>query len=442
MSIRSESSATCSNSSHWSTALPLTPNYFPDPNEIPLPLPTRSAGGKYAGEEEEAGRMEVMVSEVGVDVDATPKRARRPHTPTPAPVPAPIDSSSSPSPYDVSTPSPSPSPSIQHYSSVLRETMRKHYDEAYKRMTTSGGKGMMAVDLSWDDEDPIDRHVRMAAYKQQAEAKRQAAAAEAARASLPQMDTDPMLGKPGPSSSRLDHGLPPARPTLLDFRGFSHLSDRSASAANDDTPGSIASEASFEAGSTEDWADMYGAMTPGVASVNTGNADRSRSSDLIATRMSLASISTDSTITSQSTASVPAPMPLPHAQNHDQNLGYAQPAAAGTFQPLPTPLPCSALASGYFAIPTQTVPAPISRPYGKRPTIGTRQRSRNHPYAHAVERQKELSSQSQSQSREEVPPVPTPSPGVEELYPERSESEMMVLRAGLRSQRTRVGSRL
>lgn len=371
--------------------------------------------------------MEVMVSEV--DVDATPTRARRPHTPTPAPAPAPIDSSSSPSPYDVSTPSPSPSPSIQHYSSVLRETMRKHYDEAYKRMTTSGGKGMMAVDLSWDDEDPIDRHVRMAAYKQQAEAKRQAAAAEAsasamARASLPPMDTDPMLGKAGPSSSRLDHGLPPARPTLLDFRGFSHLSDHSVSAANDDTPGSIASEASFEAASTEDWADMYGAMTPGVV---TGNADRSRSSDLIATRMSLASISTDSTITSHSTATVP--MPLHHTQSHDQGLGYAQ--------PLPTPLPCSALASGYFAIPTQTLPAPISRPYGKRPTLGTRQRSRNHPYAHAVERQKEL-------SREEVPPIPIPdpSPGVEELYPERSESEMMVLRAGLRSQRTRVGSRL
>lgn len=376
--------------------------------------------------------MEFIDDASGSEVE-TPTRTADRHRTSRSPTRQRADSSSSP--FDLATPS--RSPSIHQYSSALRETMRKRYDEAFRQMTNGDGK--IVMDLSWEDEDPIDQHVRMTRIKAEADANMKAKAAEA-KAQPPidgiPLDSNPMLGKAGPSSATLDEGLPPPRPTLLDFRGYSHLNSSSlgSRSSDDDTPGSFCSEASFEAGSREDWVDMYGrsqsaddSVIPTRATVPPP-ATAPLESPSIIVRLSRASISTactTETASSQSTILAP-PAVTP-------GLAYLQPESSPShlFQPLPTPAPMSSLATGYFAIPTQTAPAPISRSYPKRPTMGTRQRSRNHPYANALEKQKELSSADVRQLT-----------GGEEEYPERSESELLVLRAGLRSQRSRAAGRV
>ena len=319
--------------------------------------------------------------------------------------------------------------------------MRKRYDEAYKRMAIGDGK--MALDLSWEDEDPIDSYVKMTNRKSELDAKAKAKTRKERKdtdAGLPSGQMT-MLGKAGSSSNKHDDGLPPARPTLLDFRGNSHLTPGCRS--GDTTPGSICSEASFEGYSREDWVDMYGrsrssdnsqAVSPLVANVPLDSPN-------ISFRMSMASISTfesSSSSSSQATVLPPRTTTAPATGRcHAQAQAYSQPVVPSPshlFAPLPTPAPLSALATGYFAIPTQTAPAPVSRAYPLRPTIGTRQRSRNHPYANALDIKRDLS------NTEVRPPVPSPS-GMGD-YPERSESEMMVIRAGLRSQRTRAGTRV
>lgn len=421
MSTRSVSSGTCSNSSHWSTSAPLTPNYFPDPLENPIPQIKPGVSALALEYDDDAE--EIMQDDVA-DVTATPTRRTDRHRSSRSPTRDPASASTSP--FDLATPT--RSPSIHQYSSALRETMRKRYDEAFKRMTNGDGK--MVEDLSWEDEDPIERHVRMTSIRADAEAKVKAARAESSARGFP-LDLDPMLGRAGPSSEKLDDGLPPPRPTLLDFRGFSHLNT---GRSDDDTPGSMCSESSFEGGSREDWVDMYGrSQSADKSTLATVPPPLSAPLDSpsIIVRLSRASISTNCTTdtsSSQSTIMAARSALTP-------GLAYLQPdhSPSHLFQPLPTPAPMSSLATGYFAIPTQTVPAPVSRSYPKRPTMGTRQRSRNHPYANALEKQKELSST-------DVRLITGTS--AEEEYPERSESELLVLRAGLRSQRSRAAGRV
>lgn len=444
LSVRSvsSSSGTCSTSSHMSTPVPLTPNYFPNVDDHPLPdhkpTVTKSQPQIYAhssisdSEDEGQGRVEYMDGAK----EATPTRRSVRRGPTP-PTRSSYDEGSSP--FDVATP-----PSIQSYSSAIRETMRKRYDEAFKRM--ANGDGKMALDLSWDDEDPIDRHVRMVSGKSEAEAKAKVNAKRDTDAGLPSSSGPVMLARAGSSSTPHDDGLPPARPTLLNFRTGSHLTQGCGS--GDNTPGSICSEASFDGYSRDDWVDMYGRSRSSENSQVTSPlvTGRPLESPNISFRMSMASISTfGSTSTSSSQATV---LPPPTTASTTSTIAaagrcgtqaqvyanaYSQPtnpSPSHLFAPLPTPAPLSAQATGYFAIPTQTAPAPISRTYPLRPTIGTRQRSRNHPYANALERQRDLS------NTDVRPPVPSPS-GMGE-YPDRSESELMVIRAGLRSQRTRA----
>ena len=475
-----------------STPAPLTPNYFPNVYDHPLPdykpttTYTYASNSNYeahtraqTGESEDEGQGDIEYMDSAKDATPTRRssnRRNRDRGPTPTSPSRSRSRSScdgeSSSPFDVATP-----PSIQSYSSAIRETMRKRYEEAYKRM--ANGDGKMALDLSWEDEDPIDRHVRMISRKSDLEAKARAkvdangdgeangnangngngGVKRVIDAGLPSEEMS-MLGKAGSSSTTHDDGLPPARPTLLNFRSTSHLTQESRS--EDNTPGSTYSESSFEGYSREAWVDMYGRSRSSENSNAASPLVESRplESPNISFRMSIASIGTfgsNSSSSSQATVQPPritttsattgpyTAQAQTQAQSQSQTPAQAlaaahaysqptHPSPSHLFAPLPTPAPLSALATGYFAIPTQTAPAPISRTYPLRPTIGTRQRSRNHPYANALEKQRD---QSNSDVR---PPVPSPS-GLGE-YSGRSESELMVIRAGLRSQRTRAGTRV
>jgi len=426
MSMSSESSATsgtCSNSSHWSTPAPITPGYFPDVNENPLPTQSNTTNQK------QEAKPKCAATPTRASVHA--ERMARIHAETTA-------SSSSSETHDKS------SPSIHQYSSALRLTMRKRYDEARRKMSEDEGKVVM--DFSWDDEDPIDRHVELIKAKAEWQEKRDAEQAQASTSNArpnirplssevsPKTVPKVMLGRPGIATASLDDGLPPPRPALLDFRSLSHLHS-SYYGSDAGTPGSVCSTGSFEAGSSEDWLDMYGRSKSGdVLRTHSLPLD----SPTIINRMSQATIASDTssdTISSSSTIIVNRSSTAPSTAIGHIHV-YAQSCPNPTeptslFQPLPTPAPSSSMANGYFAIPTKSAPAPTSRAYPMRPTIGVRQKSRSHPYAPAANRQRGLST---DLLRVDLTPD-------EADYSGRTDSEQMILRAGLRSQRTRTVNR-
>jgi hypothetical protein len=427
MSISSESSATsgtCSNSSHWSTPAPITPGYFPDINENPLPAHSNT-------NQKQAPNAKCAATPTRVSVHA--ERMARLHAEATA------SSSSSGDAHDKS------SPSIHQYSSALRLTMRKRYEEARRKMSQDEGKVVM--DFSWDDEDPIDRHVELIKAKAEWQEKRDAekigSSSSNTRPNIrptssevsPKTVTNIMLGRPELATTSHDDGLPPPRPTLLDFRSLSHLHSSYYGSDGGDTPGSVCSTGSFEAGSSEDWLDMYGRTKSGdVLRTHSLPLD----SPTIINRMSQATITSDAssdTITSSNTVIVNRSSTAPSSAMPHIHV-YAQPCPNPTesgslFQPLPTPAPSSSMANGYFAIPTKSAPAPTSRAYPMRPTIGVRQKSRSHPYATTANRQRGIST---DLLRVDLTPD-------EPDYSGRTDSEQMILRAGLRSQRTRTVNR-
>ena len=321
----------------------------------------------------------------------------------------------------------SSSPSLHEYSSALRMTMRKRYLEAYRKMNQDEGKVVM--DFSWEDEDPIDRHIELLKAKAEWQEKRNMEQGHTTnpKEASPKEEINVMLGRPGLG----DEGLPPARPTLLDFRGFSHLSNRSSYRdipEDAETPGSVCSTGSFDIGTSEDWIDMYGRSKSDLLS----NRSLPLDSPSIINRMSQATISSEAssdTITSRDTIIVHRSSTAPSsAVGHLQTYPQPEFNNLNLFQPLPTPAPSSSMASGYFAIPTKSAPAPVSRHYPSRPSIGVRQKSRTHPYApNAAGRR----------GTGDLLRVETPNEG----DCGRTESETLVLRAGLRSQRTRTGAR-
>jgi hypothetical protein len=312
-------------------------------------------------------------------------------------------------------------------------TMRKRYLEAYRKMNEDEGKVVM--DFSWEDEDPIDRHIELLKAKAEWQEKRNMEQANAANPMESRMKVSPkpkpkeeinvMLGRPGLG----DEGLPPARPMLLDFRGFSHLSNRSSYRdipEDGETPGSVCSTGSFDIGTTEDWIDMYGRSKSDLIS----NRSLPLDSPSIINRMSQATISSEAssdTITSRDTIIVHRSSTAPTAVGHLQTYPQPELNNPNLFQPLPTPAPSSSMASGYFAIPTKSAPAPVSRHYPSRPSIGVRQKSRTHPYAPTAAGRRGTG---------DLLRVETPDEDCG-----RTESETLVLRAGLRSQRTRTGAR-
>jgi hypothetical protein len=419
LSVSSQASATsgtCSSSSHWSTPAPITPGYFPNVNENPLP--TQSS----AGQKEVLGDYVATPTRASVMAEAAAYAHRR------------VASVGSTSSHGEE----SSSPSIHQYSSALRLTMRKRYDEARRKLSEDGDK--VIQDFSWEDEDPIDRHVKLAQAKAEWQAKRDAdqAIASGSRVPSPEVSraatTEIMLGRPGLAVASLDDGLPPVRPTLLDFRGFSHLLSSSyrGEAPDVDTPGSICSTGSFEGGSSEDWIDMYGRS-------RSGNILQSRSgtgSPTIINRMSQATISSEAstdTIMSNNTITASSSRPRSYASPSSTSCALPRSEMDTLFQPLPTPAPSSSMANGYFAIPTKSAPVPTSRSYPQRPTIGIRQKSRSHPYANVAGRQRTPSGDLLTNMSVRTP---------EEVdISGRTESETMILRAGLRSQRTRTVTR-
>ena len=408
MSVSSASSLTsgsCSSSSnsHWSS--PITPSYFPDVNQNPLP-----SNSAIKHQEDIPSKCAATPTKASV---AAAERFARIQAQS-------VGSLSSSDGHDSS------SPSLHEYSSALRMTMRKRYLEAYRKMNEDEGKVVM--DFSWEDEDPIDKHIELLKAKAEWQDKRNLEQGHAisTRETSPKQEINVMLGRPGLG----DEGLPPARPTLLDFRGFSHLSNRSSyrdSPEDGDTPGSVCSNGSFDIGSTEDWIDMYGRSKSDLLSTRSLPLD----SPSIINRMSQATISSEAssdTITSRDTIIAHRSSTAPTAVGHLQVYPQHEVNNLNLFQPLPTPAPSSSMASGYFAIPTKSAPAPVSRHYPSRPSIGVRQKSRTHPYApNAAGRR----------GTGDLLRVETPDEGD---YG-RTESETLVLRAGLRSQRTRTGAR-
>lgn len=430
MSVSSASSLTSgscasSSNSHWST--PITPDYFPDVRQNPLPT-------NQTKERQESDKCAATPTKASV---AAAERVARLQAES-------VGSLSSSDGHDSS------SPSLHEYSSALRSTMRKRYLEAYQKMNRDEGKVVM--DFSWEDEDPIDRHVELIKAKAEWQEKRNMEQANAnadadagqSRISLsPKEEVNVMLGRPGLG----DEGLPPARPTLLDFKGYSHLSNRSSYRdypEDGETPGSVCSSGSFEGGSSEDWIDMYGRSKSDLLS----NRSLPLDSPSIINRMSQATISSDAssdTITSRDTIIVHRSSTIPTAVGHLQTYPNQTQASTSTgtetnlFQPLPTPAPSSSMANGYFAIPTKSIPVAVNRsyPYPSRPTIGVRQKSRTHPYPAAGRRAISgdlLRIESQLQLAQVQTSTPDEDCG-------RTDSETMVLRAGLRSQRTRTVAR-
>jgi hypothetical protein len=199
--------------------------------------------------------------------------------------------------------------------------------------------GKVVMDFSWEDEDPIDRHVELIKAKAEWQEKRnmEQALADSTTGQLPRPATkvspkdeiNVMLGRPGPSDSDADEGLPPARPTLLDFKKYSHLSSRSSYSYRDnceegETPGSVCSTGSFEAGSSEDWIDMYGRSKSDLVSTQSLPLD----SPSIINRMSQATISSDAssdTITSRDTIIVTGYRSVTAPPSAIAQLVYPQP---------------------------------------------------------------------------------------------------------------------
>ncbi|ORY27340.1 hypothetical protein BCR39DRAFT_560071 [Naematelia encephala] len=182
-----------------------------------------------------------------------------------------------------------PPRSIRDYSSAITESMRRHLEEMKRE-----DKPMSSTEWAYDhdedyfNEDPIERHVRLnfprAEQRRPSLGLRNPSSLLFDAMNIVDPDIDIDMSAPQHSNTTIDveadmvddAGPPPFRPGLLHFQRsnggssssigrqfvprFTH-SETSASRSDSngiDTPGSLWSEASFEAIRPDDWISMYG----------------------------------------------------------------------------------------------------------------------------------------------------------------------------------------